>query len=148
MDRHPWVYKLMAQELEREGKISEAGGHFIRDPRNYVYIEARAPRPNMGIDLRVRLKDGKWFDSDLGRPDLNIQRQGWFRVAVRLPAGEAPSRTRAIAIDCRGTPQAEQSGACIGVEVQKAFMLDRKYRPHSLRTPLPIRPPEAARPLQ
>jgi hypothetical protein len=40
MDRHPWTYRIMAQELLREGKISEAGGHMIRDPRDYVYIEA------------------------------------------------------------------------------------------------------------
>ena len=134
MDRHPWAYKLMAQELEREGKISEAGGHFIRDPRNYVYIEARAPQPNMGIGFRVGLKDGKWFDSNLGRRDLNIQREGWFRVAVRLPVNEFPKQTRGITIDCHPAMQPDQGTACRNVEVQKVFMLDQNYRPHRLRS--------------
>ncbi len=134
MDRHPWAYKVMAQELTREGKISEAGGHFIRDPRNYIYIEARAPKPNMGIDFRVGFKGGKWFDSDLGRRDLKIQREGWFRVAVRLPINEFPNHAKEIAIDCRPAVQSDQTGVCSGVEVQKAFMLDRNYRPHRLRT--------------
>ena len=141
MDRHAWAYKVMAQELQREGKISEAGGHFVRDPRNYVYIEARAPRPNMGIDFRVELKDGKWFDSDLGRQDLNIDRDGWFRVAVRLPVNEFPKQTKEITMDCHGGGRGgESTGGCAGVEVQKAFMLDRNYRPRMLRTAIAGRP--------
>src|SRR5262249_14693104 len=141
MDRHGWAYKVMAQELQREGKISESGGHFVRDPRNYVYIEAHAPRPNMGIDFRVGLRDGKWFDSDLGRQDLNIQRDGWFRVAVRLPINEFPKQTKEIAMDCRGAATGGESAAgCAGVEVQKAFMLDRNYRPRMLRTAIATTP--------
>jgi len=138
MDRHAWAYKVMAQELQREGKISETGGHFIRDPRTYVYIEARAPRQNMGIDLRVGLKDGKWFDSDLGRKDLDIQREGWFRVAVRLPLNEFPKQAKEIAIQCRGAARTDQPAECTGIEVQKAFMLDHNYRPRLLRTTIDL----------
>src|SRR5262249_27415717 len=102
---------------------------------NYVYIEARAPRPNMGIDLRVGLRDGKWFDSDLGRQDLDIERDGWFRVAVRLPINELPKRAKEIVMDCRGAAGSGDSIAgCTGVEVRKTFMLDRNYRPRMLRT--------------
>jgi len=143
MDRHAWAYKVMAQELQREGKISEAGGHFIRDPRSYVYIEARAPRQNMGIDLRVGLKDGKWFDSDLGRQDLDIQREGWFRVAVRLPLNELPKQTKEIAIQCRGPARTDQPVECTGIQVQKAFMLDQNYRPRLLRTSIEQSPAHA-----
>jgi hypothetical protein len=143
MDRHAWAYRVMAQELRREGKISDAGGHFIRDPRSYVYIEARAPRQNMGIDLRVGLKDGKWCDSDLGRQDLDIQREGWFRVAVRLPLNESPKQTKEIAIQCRGPARTDQPVECTGIQVQKAFMLDQDYRPRLLRTTIEPSPARA-----
>jgi hypothetical protein len=134
MDGHPWSYRLMAQELEREGKISEAGGHFIRDPRSYVYVEAYAPREGMGIDVLVRLSDGRWFDSDLGLPSLRITRGGWFRAAVRLPAGVDPRDVKAVAINCNSpghTP--DSSSACDGVIIQKVFRLDGDYRPRQIK---------------
>jgi hypothetical protein len=129
MDRHPWTYRIMAQELMRERKISEAGGHMIRVPRDYVYIEANAPRDNIGIDLIVGMRDGREFDSDLARDDLRITRAGWFRVAVRLPEGESPSDAKSIRLDCkhRGEPI-----TCDGVTVQKVFRLDRNYKPRRL----------------
>ena len=143
MDRHPWTYRLMAQELMREGKISEAGGHMIRDPREYVYIEANAPRENMGIDLIVGMRDGKWFDSDLDRDDLRITRSGWFRVAVRLPEGEAASTARSLKLDCK---YRKDPVDCSGVGIQKVFKLDRNYKPRPLRLrPAPAQQEAASR---
>jgi hypothetical protein len=99
----------------------------------------------MGIDLRVGLKDGKWFDSDLGRQDLDIQREGWFRVAVRLPLNEFPKETKEIAIQCRGPARTDQPVECTGIEVQKAFMLDQNYHPRLLRTTIGLQPPDRSR---
>src|SRR5215470_15975315 len=58
-----------------------------------------------------------------------------LRVAVRLPINEFPKRTKEIAMDCHGAGSGgEPAAGCAGVEVQKAFMLDRNYRPRILRT--------------
>jgi hypothetical protein len=132
MDRHPWTYKVMAQELYREGKISEAGGHQIRDPRDYIYLEAKAPRPNLGIDFKVQMQDGKWIEADLGREDLRITRQGWFRVAIRLPQDENPAQAQRIALDCHLPGHAEKVTDCSQVTVQKIFMLSGDYAPSAL----------------
>jgi hypothetical protein len=136
MDGHPWSYRLMAQELEREGKISEAGGHFIRDPRSYVYVEAYAPREGMGIDVLVRLGDGRWFDSDLGLPSLRITRSGWFRAAVRLPAGADPRKVNAVALNCNSPDHKPDSSNCDGAAIQKVFRLDDDYKPRLISAKL------------
>ncbi|MGH9828292.1 MAG: hypothetical protein ACREDR_34135, partial [Blastocatellia bacterium] len=135
MDLHPWTYALATQELYREGKISEAGGHQIRDPRDYVYIEAEAPEEDIGIDLKVRLKDGNWFDSDIGHEYLRITREGWFRVAVRLPEGERAMDAREIALDCHPVREKDQARAadCPRVVVGKVFALSAGYLPHQLK---------------
>src|SRR5580704_15915022 len=134
MDRHPWAYKLMAQELYREGKVSEAGGHQVRDPRDYVYIEAKAPRPNMGIDLKVGMKDGTWFNSAMANKFLRITREGWFRVAVRLPPNETPADARRVTFDCHPFSQKKEDKQvdCSGVIVQKVFGLSKDYVPRPL----------------
>lgn len=133
MDRHPWTYRLMAEELYREGKISEAGGHQIRDPREYIYIEANAPKANMGIDLKVEMADGASFDSSMGNQYLRITRPGWFRVAIRLPQNESPAGARRISLDC-APPSAKKNDLppdCSGVVVQKVFILSNDYSPQA-----------------
>jgi hypothetical protein len=45
MDRFPWTYRVMAEELNREQKLRPFGtvkGTKISEPRNYLYLEMKA----------------------------------------------------------------------------------------------------------
>ena len=62
MDRFPWTYKIMAQELEREGKLRQFGaiaGTNVSDPRNYLYVEIGGDvPPSAGLTTRTRVPNG------------------------------------------------------------------------------------------
>lgn len=140
MDRNPWIYPVMAGELEREGKISEAsrGGNQMADPRHYLYIDASSELNGTAISFAVKLSGSpKWFESDLGINYYRIDRSEYFRTTVRLPAGTTLNQIERIAVRCdaSGNPR---SGAdikklaaaeCLLSTMNKAFMLDASFTP-------------------
>jgi hypothetical protein len=99
MDREPWTYRVSAQEVRREGRVSATarpGDKRIPDPRRFATLEACAPAQDatLSFEVGVRGRDGvRWFPSDGGRPDFRIARSaihfptGCFRGAVALPEG-------------------------------------------------------------
>lgn len=137
MNDHPWSYRIMAEELSREGKLRPFGvvdGQKISDPRNYLYIEAHVSNRHSGIAAVVRLKgDRTWRSSDLGREDYAIDRDGWVQTTVELPPGTRPDQVAAIGFTCLVVrPDKEKlplSGTCTLGAVNKAFFLGRDYRP-------------------
>lgn len=135
MDAEPWTYRVMAEELERERRISDAStdGNSIADPRNYLYIEAYGEQKGAALAFDVRLKaDAQIYRSDLGDRRLRIDRSGYFRTAVRLPAATLPAAIAAITARCESTAQPTGERSCQRVELIKAFMLDRDYTPRPL----------------
>ena len=57
MNRSPWTYRVMAQELIREEKIRPFGtvrGKTVSDPRNYLYVEAGAIQAGAGLAVACR----------------------------------------------------------------------------------------------
>jgi len=140
MDRHPWIYRLMAAELIREGKISDTsgGGNQIADPRRYLYFEAESEQHGSTISFAVKLRgDQTWYTSDLGISRYKIDRSGYFRTTVRLPAGTSLSQIERVEARCDAAdnPQrSRESGTpatpdCKLEAVNKVFMLDERYRP-------------------
>lgn len=140
MDRRPWIYELMAGELQREGKISEAsrGGNQMADPRHYLYLDAASELSGTALSFSVKLKGGpKWYESDLGINYYKIDRSGYFRTTVRLPAGTRLDQIERIAVRCdaAGNPKSGDeiknlAGAeCRLSAVNKAFMLDATFKP-------------------
>lgn len=140
MDRHPWIYRLMAAELQREGKISEAsrGGNQMADPRHYLYLDAASELSGTALSFAVKLKGNpKWYESDLGINYYKIDRSGYFRTTVRLPAGTRLDQIERIAVRCdaAGNPRSGEeikklSAAECGLnKVNKAFMLDASFQP-------------------
>jgi hypothetical protein len=108
MDRDPWTYRVSAQEVRREGRVSERarpGGKRIPDPRRFATLEACAPAQDatVAFDVGVRGPEGlRWFASDGGLPEFRIARSaihfptGCFRGAVALPAGTVSSDLAAL----------------------------------------------------
>lgn len=140
MDRHPWIYQLMAAELQREGKISETsrGGSQMADPRHYLYLDAASELSGTALSFAIKLKENpKWYESDLGINYYRIDRSGYFRTTVRLPAGTRLDQIERIAVRCdaAGNPRSGEeikklSAAECGLNtVNKAFMLDASFQP-------------------
>src|SRR5206468_7914508 len=88
MDAHAWSYRVTSQEMLREGKVADdagAGSGKIPDPRRFVFVEACSDLENAALSFGVRAsaRGGPvWYDSDRGRDDFRIVRDGCFRGAV------------------------------------------------------------------
>lgn len=141
LDSNSWAYRVMAEELEREGKFKE-----VADPRKYLYVEARVATAAAGATFGARLKDGREFRADAGRADRRIERSGWVRASIELPDGARPGDVTQLLFYC-GEPAKPPAPAppdrfCSIEAIGKAFMLDRDYRPGQFRSftgPLPAR---------
>jgi len=140
MDRNPWIYPVMAAELEREGKISEAsrGGNQMADPRHYLYIDASSELRDTALIFAAKLKGNpKWYESDLGINYYRIDRSEYFRTTVRLPAGTTLNQIERIAVRCdaAGNPKSGDeikklaAAECALSTMNKAFMLDARFTP-------------------
>lgn len=137
MDRFPWTYRIMTEELKHEGKIRPWGAHIenaIGDPRDYLYLEINAENHEAALAVWVKLKGRpEWYSSFRGRTDWAISRSGWFRTTVELPPGTHAREIEYIALQCIGlngdynaAPQAAESKV---EAISKAFLLDSEYRP-------------------
>jgi hypothetical protein len=140
MDQHPWIYQLMAAELQREGKISEEsrGGNQMGDPRRYLYVDATADLRGTALSFTVKLKGNpKWYSSDLGINYYKIDRSGYFRTTVRLNPGTKLDQIERIAVRCdaAGNPRSGEeikklsAAECDLNAVNKVFMLDERFQP-------------------
>ncbi len=151
MDHNWFVYRVAAQELEREGKIRPFGvadGEKISDPRNYLYLEASIANRNSAIAALVRLRgENRLRSSHLGRPGFAIERDGWIRTAIELPPGTAPAQVASIGFECLVAAPSNKdplpdSGICHIGQVSKAFFLGADYRPGEsffrMQTPVDI----------
>ena len=132
MDAQPFTYRVMAQELAREGKLRPFGtvdGEKISDPRNYLYIEARVQNRDSRSAFLVRLKsERRWRVSHVGKIELAIERDGWVRSTVELPPATTPDRIAEFGFECL-IKEKTPTGACRIEEIGKLFFLDRDYRP-------------------
>lgn len=136
MDAEPWTYRLMAEELYREKRISEAPADInsIADPRDYLYIEASAEQRGTALGFDARLKDDpQVYRSDGGDARLRIDRDGYFRTALRLPHGVTPERVSTITARCHPGTRPAVERACRQVGLTKVFTLDHDYVPRELQ---------------
>jgi hypothetical protein len=140
MDRNPWTYRIMAEELYREGKIAEPShiGHSIADPRHYLYLDAASDQGSTALSFDVKLKgDRKWYPSDLGIDYFKIERSGYFRTTIKIPSGTKLEDIERIAVRCdlATDPRSREalnklsSAACNVKSVNKIFLLDENFQP-------------------
>jgi hypothetical protein len=128
MDAHPWAYRVMAKELEREGKLAPGRGQkremVVDDPRDYVYLEARLRLEGAAVAARATFADGTSRTSHEGDARLAIERDGWVRTAIRL--GAADRALASVAWEC--LPRGDTVDARCEIEATRAFRLDDAYR--------------------
>jgi hypothetical protein len=145
MDEDPVTYRVMSEELEREGKLRPFGvvdGEKASDPRNYLYVEALLKNRTAVVSVHVHVRgESLWRSSDLGRLDYAISRDGWIRTTVELPPGTRPDQISEIGLACAVEPREDKkmplSGTCSVERVSKAFLLDRAYLPQASIWSLP-----------
>jgi len=150
MDRHPWVYPVMAAEQVREGKVTPSvclpaatDTVHICDQRHYLYLEVaktttgplvdptgNAPQP-IGISLGVQLRDGRVFRSDRGIPGRSATRDVPVATTVELPAGTTENDVLAVLgyrVDSQpGTPDPKSTVTVNGLA--RGFLLDPDWLP-------------------
>ena len=150
MDDAPWTYRIMAEELEREGKLREFGkvdGQKISDPRNYLYLEAKVTNADTRISAVVRLRNSSfWQAAHLGRFDYAIERSGWIRLAVELPPMTDARNIAEVGFVCfmeNGTKErpVPPASACTLHSVRKMFQLTPDLVPGPNLWPEPLRQP-------
>ena len=141
MDRHPWIYRVMAEEMIRENKITPTRtlGESIIDLRHYLYLDINSTQRNGAvISFAVKLKgDPKWYTSNLGINSYKVERSGYFRTTIPLPAGTAPERIERVAARCDvGTnPRTRDevikatTAACDLHAINRVFFLNRQFQP-------------------
>lgn len=143
MDEEPVLYRVAAQELEREGKLRAFGtvaGETISDPRNYLYLEMKPATRDAAVAVRVRLKEERrWRASHLGRLDYAIGRSGWVRTTVELPPGATLDQIAEVGLECLLTPRRvngketwPDQGYCRVEQLTRIFRLDAQYKPHGV----------------
>jgi hypothetical protein len=144
MDANPWTYRVMAQEVRREGKVvanpDPTQTTLIADPTNYLYLVVRkrtVDPPNtgvfwVGVAIGVQLKgDPTLYRSDEGmHPDWSLERDDPAATTVQLPPGTRPSDIAEI--DAIRVPFGPDTGATVHVAaVNRAFFLGRSDEPHA-----------------
>lgn len=145
MEKFPWMYKVMAEEMIREGRIGkrDADSNTILDLREYAYIEVFAEQENSSISIELDSTDGKIVTSDHGNPLLRVGRSGYFRIAVPNPSKDFPS---SVKVRCYSTDPAKK-GSCRNMRVVKVIKLDKEFSPAEVVYAGPaksIKPGEAA----
>ncbi len=137
MDLYPQTYRVMTEELLREGRLSDtpADINTIADPREYLYIEAVSEQEGATVAFDVQLAGlSKVFASDMGEPRLRIDRSGYFRTAVRLPKGVPPTAVESITARCQASANPAGARRCKHLNVFRVLVLDQNYVPR----PLPL----------
>jgi hypothetical protein len=148
MDRQTWIYRVMAEEMIREKKITtdRTLGESIIDLRHYLYLDVQSTQRNGGvISFAVKLKgDAKWYTSNLGINSYKVERSGYFRTTIPLPAGARAESIERLAVRCdvgtnprtRDEVTKATTAACELQGVNKVFFLDRNFQPS---TTVPVR---------
>ncbi|MGH9766243.1 MAG: hypothetical protein ACREAB_02315 [Blastocatellia bacterium] len=140
MDRHPWTYRVMADEMIREGKITEKRepGQVINDLRNYVYFDVNSTQMSAALSVAVKLKgDPVWRTSDWGIANYKIDRSGNFRTTALAPKRARLEDIERIAVRCdvKGDPKTRSelsqvpNASCDLRSINKIFVLNDDYHP-------------------
>ncbi|MCM3883470.1 hypothetical protein [Frankia sp. R82] len=136
LDANPWTYWVMAQEVQREGKIDNDkapnSATKISDPRNYVYLIIRKTTvgpPNtddnwVGVSVGVRLSgSAQTYRSAKIYPLWALRRDVPAATAVELPAGTVAEDISSIEAT-RVVGAGRDLGARIQIEsIERAFLL-------------------------
>ncbi|MDQ3041339.1 MAG: hypothetical protein M3R11_03050, partial [Acidobacteriota bacterium] len=136
MDENAWTYRIMAEELVREGRINAArlDANTIADPRDYLYAEIYTELQNAAIAVEAETSGGARVSSDDGNESLRVNRSGYVRVALRLPSDISKKSPLALAVRCHVIlTAATEEGVCRNVSPVKIVRLDANYYPREVK---------------
>jgi CheY-like chemotaxis protein len=136
MDLKPETWRVMREELVREGKLRPYGvvrGEDISDPDNYVYAELKSTQRDGGrLAVGFPLPGGgKIQMSHLGKAGNTVERSGWMRLATELPPGTRLKDLATVVIGCYG------KGSCT-VDTISFVELKGERKGVELRAPVKI----------
>ncbi|MGI8640886.1 MAG: hypothetical protein ACR2MG_13200 [Pyrinomonadaceae bacterium] len=132
MDENAWTYRIMAQEAIREGRVNGAklDANIIADPRDYLYAEIYSEPKTAAIALEAENSGGEKFSSDAGIAALRVSRNGFLRIAMRLPKNSAADFPKALSIGCYAvSDNSAPESVCQNLRLIKLVRLDRNYLP-------------------
>ena len=115
MDRAPWIYRRMADELQEEGKAAVYG-----DVREYLYVDAKLTLTDSAVAAFARGEDGTWRSSDRGIKDMAVERNGWVRIAI--PRSRAATEMGFLCYPLKPTARCR-------VDISRVLSLDEHYQP-------------------
>lgn len=135
MDLKPETWRVMREELVREGKLRPYGvvrGEDISDPDNYAYAEFKSEQREGGrVAVGLALPGGgKIRMSHLGKAGNTVERSGWMRLATELPPGTRLKDLSTVVIGCYG------KGSCT---VEKISFVELKGERRDVELPKPVR---------
>lgn len=130
MEKYPWLYKTMADEMQREGRIAPGGENpnTIDDPREYLYAEIYSEPEAAAITFEVRAANGKVFTSDMDRESFRVDRKGFVRIAVHLPPTITDEKIKEFSVRCHAA-DLSKNAECRNVRLLKVVRLDRRFAP-------------------
>ncbi len=132
MDENSWTYRVMAEEVTREGRVNAAklDANTIADPRDYLYAEIYSEPKTAWFNVEAQFSGTEKYSSDAGIRQLRVNRPGYVRIALRMPANRAAEFPKTINVGCyadSGKPPA--SGVCQNIRLIKLVRLDKNYQP-------------------
>jgi hypothetical protein len=131
----PAVHRVMTEELQREGRISDTPSDIntVADPREYLYVEAASEQSGAAVAFDVKLKGrDDVFKSDMGEPRLRIERSGYYRTAVRLPKGFTADSVESVKARCHPHPATASGGTCKQLKLVRVLILKSNFVPQAL----------------
>lgn len=136
MDANPWIYEIMAKEMNREGKIEEVADPNtpeISDQKNYLFIELNQQINNSsaGTAIAVKLKnDETWYTSHHNISSWLINRNGPAATTVELPVGTDVNDIEVIKAVSAPINNSLNYNITL-TNINRAFFLDNNYKPQS-----------------
>lgn len=143
MDREPWTYPVMAQEMLRENKIenpSDPATPEVGDQRTYLYIEIKkqtgAPTgtgsaPGVSVGVRLRRDPSKVYRSDHSIPSWSIARDVPAASTVELPAGTTAADIASIEAIRLPTGEGDNGAPATVTSINRGFFLGQSYLPQA-----------------
>jgi hypothetical protein len=140
VDARPWIYRVAAKELIREGKIvadAPPGTGRISDPRRHVYVDGCGDVGMSAVAFAIQIGD-QWVPSDRGLREFRIARDTYlpetarrcFRAAIPLPPG---IRGDVVAVRAQAFTRAgdnpPKASAVTLTRINRVFTLDEHYVP-------------------
>jgi hypothetical protein len=131
MERFPWTYRVMADEMFREGRVAANSDqeNIVDDPREYIYADIYNDPQAAAVAFEAVTDDGRKLTSDLGNADLRVARPGYFRIALHIPPNLNESSIKEYSIRCYST-QASSDGSCKNVRLVKIVRLNENFEPN------------------